>query len=58
MVALHKKEMHLKMKVNEIPRIRPVRIAATRQRQLTAITARGMAFLAIPYLSLLSVDRC
>lgn len=33
MVGQHKKEMHPKVKVNEVPRTRPVRIAARRQRQ-------------------------
>jgi len=42
MVTQHKKEMHPKVRINVVPRTRPVRIAARRQRQLMAIIASGM----------------
>lgn len=41
MVALHKKEIHPRAKMNEVPKIRPVRVAARRQRELMAIIAAG-----------------
>lgn len=44
MVLEHKREMHPTVKVNELRRTRPVRIAAKRQRQLMAIIASGMLF--------------
>ncbi len=40
-VQAHKKELHPRVKVNDLPQIRPVRIAARRQRELMAIIAAG-----------------
>jgi len=42
MVIEKKREMHPRLKMNELSRTRPVRIAAKRQKQLTAIIASGM----------------
>lgn len=42
MVASHKKKLHPRTKVNEVPKIRPVRIAARRQRELMVIIAAGI----------------
>jgi hypothetical protein len=41
MVAAHKKQVHPRVKVNDVPLVRPVRIAARRQRELMAIIATG-----------------
>lgn len=41
MVAQHKREIHPRIKFNEVPKTRPVRIAARRQRELMAIIISG-----------------
>lgn len=45
LVTQHKRQVHSKVKFNEAPRTRPVRIAAKRQRQLMAVIASGWIFL-------------
>jgi hypothetical protein len=42
MAVQQKKQLHPKVKITEVPRTRPVRIAARRQRKLMAIIASGM----------------
>lgn len=42
MAVQQKKQLHPKVKITEVPRTRPVRIAARRQRELMAIIASGM----------------
>ena len=41
MVAAHKSAMHPRVKINEVPKVRPIRVAARRQRELMAIIASG-----------------
>jgi len=42
MVIQHKKHVHPRLKINDPPRTRPLRVAATRQRELMAIIASGI----------------
>lgn len=44
MLVQHKQALHPKLKISEIPKCRPVRIAARRQRELMAIIAAGNRF--------------
>jgi len=41
MVNEHKKAVHPRMKATDVPKTRPLRIAARRQRELMAIIASG-----------------
>ena len=41
MVRAHKTALHPRIKINDIPKIRPIRVAARRQNELMAIIASG-----------------
>ena len=45
MATHHKQAVHPKVKLNDMPKTRPVRVAAKRQRELMAIIAAGIYFL-------------
>ena len=41
MVAAHKAALHPRIKINDIQKVRPIRVAARRQRELMAVIASG-----------------
>ena len=41
MVKAHKTALHPRIKINDIPKIRPIRVAARRQNELMTIIASG-----------------
>ena len=41
MVRAYKTALHPRIKINDIPKIRPIRVAARRQNELMAIIASG-----------------